>query len=116
MIRIQPNQKNLQSYTTGSLVAGSLHAVGRMSLDSWALGCPGTDNILFQGRMRSFLKELCNNKNENIHNKNNLLFFTNMFIKSTEKTFINQNKIDVSYQISVGKRLNFAQSLYFMFT
>ena len=31
-----------------------LHAVSRMSLDSWALGCPGSGNILFQRRMSSF--------------------------------------------------------------
>ena len=35
-----------------------LHAVRRMSLDSWALGCPGSGNILFQRRMSSlFLKK-----------------------------------------------------------
>ena len=28
-----------------------LHAVRRMSLDSWALGCPGSGNILFQRRI-----------------------------------------------------------------
>ena len=31
-----------------------LHAVRRMSLDSLALGCPGSGNILFQMRMSSF--------------------------------------------------------------
>ena len=34
-----------------------LHAVRRMSLDIWALGCPGSGNMLFQRRMSSFLKE-----------------------------------------------------------
>ena len=28
-----------------------------MSLDCWALGCPGSGNLLFQRRMSSFLKE-----------------------------------------------------------
>ena len=30
------------------------YVVRRMSLDSWALGCPGSGNILFQRRMSSF--------------------------------------------------------------
>ena len=30
-----------------------LHAVRRMNLDRWALGCPGSGNILFQRRMSS---------------------------------------------------------------
>ena len=34
-----------------------LHVVRRMSLDSWALGCLGSGNILFQKRMSFFLKE-----------------------------------------------------------
>ena len=36
------------SYTTGLLHACMvfLHAVRRMSLDSWALGCPGSGNIV----------------------------------------------------------------------
>ena len=43
------------SYTTGFIVClAFLHAVRRMSLDSWALGCPGSGNILFQRRMSSF--------------------------------------------------------------
>ena len=47
------------SYTTRLLYARSvlLHALRRVSLDSWALGCPGSGNILFQRRMSSFLKE-----------------------------------------------------------
>ena len=40
------------SYTTGLLYAGR-----HMSLDSWALGCIFSGNILFQRRMSSFLKE-----------------------------------------------------------
>ena len=43
-----------QSYTTSSVC---LHVVRRMSLDSSALGCPGSGNILFQKRMSFFLKE-----------------------------------------------------------
>ena len=31
-----------------------LHSVGRISLDSWALGCPGSGNILFHRRMSFF--------------------------------------------------------------
>ena len=42
------------SYNTGLLYAWSLHAVRRMSLDSWALCFPGSGNILFQRRMSSF--------------------------------------------------------------
>ena len=34
-----------------------LHAVSRMSSDSWTLGYPGSGNILFQMRMSSFVKE-----------------------------------------------------------
>ena len=34
-----------------------LHSVERMSLDSWALGCPGSGNILFHRRMSFFFKE-----------------------------------------------------------
>ena len=37
---------------------GLLACSERMSLDSSALGCPGSGNILFQRRMSSFLKEL----------------------------------------------------------
>ena len=33
-----------------------LHAVRRMSLDSWALGYPGSGNMLFQRRMSSILR------------------------------------------------------------
>ena len=33
-----------------------LHAVRHMSLDSWALGCPGSGNLLFQRRMSSILE------------------------------------------------------------
>ena len=32
-----------------------LHAMGRMSWDSFALGCPGSGNILFLRRMSSYL-------------------------------------------------------------
>ena len=43
------------SYTTGVLHAWLfLHAVRRVSLDSWALGYPGLSNILFQRGMSSF--------------------------------------------------------------
>ena len=35
-----------------------LHAVRRMSSDSWALGCPGSGNILFHRRMSYFFKIL----------------------------------------------------------
>ena len=45
------------SYTTGLLYARSSCMQCGMSLDSWALGCPGSGNILFQRRMSSFLKE-----------------------------------------------------------
>ena len=41
------------SYTTGLLYVCwvFLHAVGLMNLDSCALGCTGSGNILFQRRM-----------------------------------------------------------------
>ena len=35
---------------------GLLHAVRHMSLDSWALGCSGSGNILFQRRMSSIFR------------------------------------------------------------
>ena len=35
---------------------GLLASVRRMSLDSWALGCPGSGNILFQRRMSSIFR------------------------------------------------------------
>ena len=43
------------SYSTGLLIVCFffLHAVRRMSLDSSALGCPASGNILFQRRMCS---------------------------------------------------------------
>ena len=45
-------------YTTGFVVClGFLHAVRRMSLDSWVLCCPDLANILFQRQMSSFFKE-----------------------------------------------------------
>ena len=34
----------------------SLHVVRSVSLDNWALGCPGSGNILFQRRMSSLKK------------------------------------------------------------
>ena len=40
-------------YITGCPIY-KLHALRRMSLDSWALGCPGSGNTLFQRRMSSF--------------------------------------------------------------
>ena len=36
---------------------GLLHAMGRMSLDNGALGCPGLGNILFLRLMSSYLLE-----------------------------------------------------------
>ena len=34
-----------------------MHAVKRMSLDSWALGCPDSGNIQVHRRMSSFFKQ-----------------------------------------------------------
>ena len=47
------------SYTSGLLYAWSscMQLVRRKSLYSWALGCPGSGNILLQRRMSFFLKE-----------------------------------------------------------
>ena len=45
------------SYPLHRLIASRdfLHAMGRMSWDSWALGCPGSGNMLFLRRMSSYL-------------------------------------------------------------
>ena len=52
----EATNQGIQTVLYHRLIAGMafLHAVRPMSLDSWALGCPGSGNILFQRRMKSF--------------------------------------------------------------